>query len=419
MYMYGIYHTYTWICNIHGICMVYTIHIPCITFIAWGVPDVCDGPRLLSRQAQQRALTRTVTLRCSSTGRLSLRVAGCQWPPWLSPWRVAWRDSGVWLARCHDVVAVQVIAAEPPGPRLAPQAPAAVLKVRVDVGPTWLPFKLAQLANLTRDCQAFSEASGCHSVVAVQHLPAQPWPLPLSGTRPCLGRFFNLNWCHGTIDWLFQLMYNWFNLSWTQATGCYDMCMTHSTLDASVSDLYLFNLNSIDLPVTLNDCHVLDQSNLSLVDSTCIWLIQPDLEKLWHLHDPFNMYLIHSTWTWWIQHALDQFNLCLVDSTCVWLIQHELDSCDMCMTGIWSHSTCIWSIQPELDGFNMYWINPTWVWLIQHVYDWFNLSWTVLTCAWPIQHVSDPFNLNSIDLTCIASIQPEFGFFNWCTVDST
>ena len=229
MYMYGIYHTYTWICNIHGICMVYTIHIPCITFI--GVPDVCDGPRLLSRQAQQRALTRTVTLRCSSTGRLSLRVAGCQWPPWLSPWRVAWRDSGVWLARCHDVVAVQVIAAEPPGPRLAPQAPAAVLKVRVDVGPTWLPFKLAQLANLTRDCQAFSEASGCHSVVAVQHLPAQPWPLPLSGTRPCLGRFFNLNWCHGTIDWLFQLMYNWFNLSWTQATGCYDMCMTHSTLE--------------------------------------------------------------------------------------------------------------------------------------------------------------------------------------------
>ncbi len=32
MYMYGIYHTYTWICNIHGICMVYIIFI--------GVPDV-------------------------------------------------------------------------------------------------------------------------------------------------------------------------------------------------------------------------------------------------------------------------------------------------------------------------------------------------------------------------------------------
>ncbi len=35
--MYGIYHIYTWLCNIHGICMVYTIHIPCKIFI--GVPD--------------------------------------------------------------------------------------------------------------------------------------------------------------------------------------------------------------------------------------------------------------------------------------------------------------------------------------------------------------------------------------------
>jgi hypothetical protein len=36
--MYGIYHVYTWLCNIHGICMVYTIHIPYKIFI--GVPDV-------------------------------------------------------------------------------------------------------------------------------------------------------------------------------------------------------------------------------------------------------------------------------------------------------------------------------------------------------------------------------------------
>ena len=30
------------LCNIHGICMVYTIHIPCKIFI--GVPDVHDVP---------------------------------------------------------------------------------------------------------------------------------------------------------------------------------------------------------------------------------------------------------------------------------------------------------------------------------------------------------------------------------------
>ena len=56
--------------------------------------------------------------------------------------------------------------------------------------------------------------------------------------------------------------------------------------------------------------------------------------------------MIHSTWTWWIQHVLNLSNMCLVDSTCVWLIQPELDSSDMCMT-------CIWSIQPELDQFDM------------------------------------------------------------------
>jgi hypothetical protein len=97
----------------------------------------------------------------------------------------------------------------------------------------------------------------------------------------------------------------------------------------------------------------------------------------------------------------------LVDSTCVWLIQPELDSSDMCMT----HSTCIWSIQPGLNRPDTYWINPTWVWFFQLMYNWFNLSWKVCmihsTWTWWIQHALDQSNLCLVDSTCVWLIQPE------------
>ncbi len=67
MYMYGIYHTYSWICNIHGICMVYTIHIPCKIFI--GVPDEVLRPWRIRRWCPySNSPVWPVVVTCSSLG---------------------------------------------------------------------------------------------------------------------------------------------------------------------------------------------------------------------------------------------------------------------------------------------------------------------------------------------------------------
>ena len=155
---------------------------------------------------------------------------------------------------------------------------------------------------------------------------------------------------------------------------------------------------------------------MHMVDSTCIWSIQPiydivdffclvkpvldecnlDSINTWSLQPLFKfvssifMYSIDSICLWSILTVYDIFYQYLVDLPGVWYFQSlfnhfilHFGQLSMCMT----KTTCIWSILTLFDLFDLYMTNSPGSWLIQDVFDLFCLYLINLVWIWSVHQV--------------------------------